>query len=127
MGRFEPLRIESTDITMDGRPVWRLLRNFDVDLGTGSTKISITVPRGTETDFASVPWFIRWLYSPYTARYGKAAVVHDWLYTTKAQIPRFVADALFREIMRLEGSPWYERVVLYYCVRFFGWRHYQKA
>src|SRR5437764_1311818 len=39
----------------------------------------ITVPAGFVTDFASVPWYARWLISV-LGRHSIPAIVHDYLY-----------------------------------------------
>jgi hypothetical protein len=41
-------------------------------------EMMIRVPVGYRTDFASIPRFF-WRILPPAGRYGKAAVVHDWL------------------------------------------------
>jgi hypothetical protein len=59
-----------------------------------------TVPKGTETDFSSIPWFGRLL-----VRWSKvdiAGVVHDWLYQT-GSITRARADTIWR-LVALAGE-----------------------
>jgi len=73
--------------------------------------ILITVPKGYLTDFAS------WL-KP-TGRYVEAAVIHDYLYGTKAG--RKYADNMFKEIMTRGGCPQWRINMMYYGVRAFGW------
>jgi hypothetical protein len=86
--------------------------------------LEFTVPAGFVTDFASVPWFIWWLI-PMQGDYNRAAVLHDFLYTKKT-CSRFLADALFRDVMREIGVPLWKRVVMYYGVRMFGWINWRK-
>jgi hypothetical protein len=45
----------------------------------GSTDKAIVVPQGFVTDFASIPWGLRWLLAK-QGRYSRAALVHDYLY-----------------------------------------------
>lgn len=101
----------------DGRR-WKLYRSFTYHLGTKYSRDYIRVPAGFVTDFASSPSQIWWLIPPW-GRYGKAAVVHDYLYQTQKR-SRKEADDIFREGMGVLGvEPW--RVFLmYWGVRLFG-------
>lgn len=82
----------------------------------------ITVPVGFETDFASVPRAF-WHLLPPTGKYGKASLVHDWLYTTKVA-DRLAADEVFRDAMAELGVPRLTRCVMFLAVRAFGsWRY----
>src|SRR5688572_10892672 len=58
----------------------------------------IRIPAGFVTDFASIPRALWWLYPP-TGRWGRAAVIHDWLYRKQTR-SRAEADAIFLEGMR---------------------------
>jgi len=84
---------------------------------TGLT-MKFEVPDGTVTDFASVPWFLQWLCSPF-GEWNKAAILHDHLCNlcTAGEFDRFQADAIFRFAMKLEGVPLWRRVSMYYAVR----------
>lgn len=82
----------------------------------------ISVPRGFVTDFASIPRFF-WRILPPTGKYGKAAVVHDWLYRSK-RVERKVADLVFLEAMTDLGVPAWQRNVMYAAVRALGWAAY---
>ncbi len=89
---------------------------FDSDYGTDG--ITVLVPQGTVTDFASVPRWLWWLYPP-DGPWQAAAVVHDYLYASSA-CSRFLADAIFRAAMEADGVPWWRAAILYYAVRIFG-------
>jgi len=90
----------------------------------------VIVPKGFETDLASIPrWFAPFGFTK-LGRYDKAAVVHDWLYRSIAStskdpltytMSRFLADAIFREAMMTLGVETWRRVLMYYAVRLFGW------
>ena len=70
----------------------------DMTYVIGNTSQSITVPKGFVTDFASIPRGL-WLLglSPY-GQYGRAAVIHDYLYwaqgCTKDQADRLLVIAM---------------------------------
>lgn len=77
------------------------------------------MPRGFVTDFASSPFLVWWFIPPW-GRYGKASILHDYLYQTHKRT-RKEADGIFREAMVvLKVKPW--RVILmYFGVRALGW------
>jgi len=84
----------------------------------------ITVPKGFDTDLASVPWLFLRVF-PRSGPYNEAAVVHDWLYVTRRIGPHFVyraeADAVLLEAMAALGCGWLTRTLIYRAVRLFGW------
>lgn len=80
----------------------------------GSMRMKIVVPRGFETDFATIPRFVWWLLPP-TGPWRGAAVIHDWLCTIKC--PRFLTDAIFRHVMWDHHVALRHRIVIYYGVR----------
>ena len=107
-----PLQLEY----IDGRD-WKVIRPLRYEVRPGQ---NIRVPRGFVTDFASVPRFL-WRLLPPTGVYGKAAVVHDYLYrTTMAPYSRADADLVFLEAMEELGVPWWKRTLMYDAVRLFG-------
>lgn len=73
------------------------------------------VPKGTKTDFASVPRGFRWLISR-VGKYGKAAVLHDYLCGLEG-FPRKEADQIFLEAMKALGVGWFKRRTMYFGVR----------
>lgn len=106
----------------DGRR-WRLVFPFGYDVGYEGSDDRITVPTGFVTDFASTPPPIWWLIPPW-GKYGKAAVVHDYLYMVKTRT-RKQADVIFREAMVVLGVPEWQVFVMYWAVRLFGWPAWQ--
>ena len=85
----------------------------------------IEVPKGTVTDFASIPRFF-WRILPPTGLYGKAAVIHDWLYQLCGNLggrvfDRKRCDEIFLEAMIALGVPTWKRQLMYRAVRMFGW------
>lgn len=110
-----PLKLEYED----GKS-YRLIDAFSYD----SSLDTITVPAGFETDFASVPKGLWWLLPP-TGKYGKAAVIHDYLYRTHGYSSKIVADAIFYEAMTALGVGAFTRGVMYLAVHFFGGSSYK--
>ena len=110
----------------EGRQRYELIEDLAVDLPVNGASggISIRVPAGYVTDFASVPRYF-WRVFPPTGRYNRAAIVHDYLYTSSTVCSRFLADSLFRELMYHLEVPMWRRVLMYYAVRLGGkpgWR-----
>ena len=110
-----PLIVELQD---DGKS-WKIMQEFDYEEGMlGSGKI-FRVPVGFITDFASIPK-IFWNILPPIGRYGKAAVLHDYLYNTQP-FQRVRCDDLFLEAMGALNVNWMTRHIMYRAVRMFGW------
>jgi len=78
------------------------------------------VPAGYSTDFASVPWFLRWVF-PRRGQYSRAAILHDYLCDQwESGVTRLEADAVFVSCMRELGVPWWQRASLFLAVRLFA-------
>jgi len=122
-----------------GRQCVRLLQPLEYRVGSANSAEVITVPRGFETDFASIPWGIRNLFPP-MGPWSRPAIVHDFLYCSRgtgvldtANAPhlcgitrlfpyeRWEADLIFREAMQVVGVPAWRRAVMYRAVRLGGW------
>jgi len=82
----------------------------------------ITVPEGFPTDLASTPR-IPLIYEACGNIAVRAAVVHDYLYTSGRE-SRAVADAVLREAAAVTGVSWWRRWVMWAGVRVGGGSHY---
>jgi len=93
----------------------------------------ITCPQQYLTDGASIP---RWLQplvgSPWSGKYPRAAVIHDWLCFSEGEIlgsnqklTKKESDQLFLEMLEFLGVGFFKRQRMYYAVRLakrqFGW------
>jgi hypothetical protein len=81
------------------------------------------VPRGFVTDFASIPRPLWWLL-PKWAKYGNAAIVHDFCYWDQTN-DRKTADQAIAEGMKDLGVCWLTRKTIYVFLRLggaFAWR-----
>jgi hypothetical protein len=118
--------IQVSDSANGGRGEFRLTEPliYESDL-TGDT---FTVPRGFCTDFASVPRLpLAFMLVGDTA--NRAAVLHDWLYTTRKDgrhpVPdRATADALLKEAALATGAPAWRAWMLWAGVRIGGASHW---
>ena len=80
----------------DGRR-WKLVKSFTYHIGSKYSRKAIIVPKGFITDFASIPW-IFWSWLPSWGKYGKSAVIHDYLWQTK-KVSKLKANKIFYEAM----------------------------
>jgi len=81
---------------------------------------SIVIPKGFFTDFASSPRLL-WALVPPLGTYGKAAVVHDYLYRTPGlKYTRKESDNILREACTVLKVKPYKIAMLYWAVRLFG-------
>jgi len=108
---------------------WVIRERFSYHVGAEESKEVINVPIGFQTDFASVPWLLT-LIVPRWGKYGKAAVVHDFVYSQEdSSLPydRRRADRIFLEGMAVLGVARWRRTLMYWAVRAFGWRAWNRA
>lgn len=80
------------------------------------------VPRGFESDFASIPWFAQFLVASF-GNHAEAAVVHDWLYAVgegPADKGRLKADTVFKHVMEEKNVNPLKRTVMHAAVRYGG-------
>ena len=101
----------------DGRR-WRLVEPFEYHVGNYPSDNIVLVPRGYVTDFASIPRMF-WHILPPWGKYGKAAVVHDYLCDIKDR-PSSEVHRIFYEAMGVLGVPNWKRRVMYEAVRRYG-------
>lgn len=101
----------------DGRK-WRLVRSFTYHVGSLQSKTKVIVKAGFITDFASVPSQMWWLLPPW-GKYGKAAIIHDYLYQNHL-FTRGIADHIFFEAMGVLKVPTWKRLLMFWAVRIFG-------
>lgn len=84
----------------------------------GASGLSIVVPAGFVHDNASVPSPM-WAWLPPHGRYGKAAIVHDYLYWAQP-CTRLQSDNLLMLAMKESGVPLAKRAAVYRGVRVGG-------
>lgn len=113
-----PLVLEAADDQDDGQ--WLLGAPLVYDSAVANR--TITVPKGFRTDLASTPRLpVVYLLAGNVAT--KAAVVHDYLYST-GETPRDVADAVLREASAVIGVSGWRRWLMWAGVRVGGGPHY---
>lgn len=91
-----------------------------------SPRITVHIPKGFETDFASIPASLRWWMSPTDKRIGKPSIIHDWIYRNpNILFTRQEADNELREAMKCVGANTFDRNVVYWAVRAGGGSAFQ--
>ena len=119
-----PLNVE----VVKGKRKFKLISAFEYHIGeypSISNGNIIKVPANFKTDFASIPKIFWPILSP-IEEYGKAAVLHDWLYFT-GRFSRKKSDDIFDQAMGVSNTPRWKREVVYFFVRIFGWLRWYKA
>ena len=104
---------------------WRLVEEFSwFEKDLTSDGITIAVPAGFITDFASIPRVL-WSWLP-PQFFAKPAILHDWLYYNGAvgdlKVTRAQADKVFRDALGETGVPWARRWLMWTGVRVGGGR-----
>jgi hypothetical protein len=100
--------------------LWKLLAPLDYESDLlGKT---VVVPADFVTDFASVPR-LPFVYLTQGGKGNKAAVVHDWLYSTQA-VDRKTADQVLREALAASGYSGFTAWLFYAAVRVGGGSHW---
>ena len=104
---------------------WMLYTPFEYRVGHKDSDEVIKVPREFLTDFASIPR-IFWTVLPPDGKYTGAAVIHDYLYSLRGELPkrrytRKRCDQIFLEAMEVLDVSLWRRSTIYRCVRLFGW------
>lgn len=99
---------------------WELKAPFEYRDPPGYVLV-IRVPVGFVSDGASIPRFAWSLIgSPWSGKYARAAVIHDYGYF-KQTYSRKKVDDLFLKGMEILGVPIWNRRIMYWCVRVFAW------
>lgn len=97
---------------------FKVMEEFIFYVGDIDDNEIIAVHKGFITDLASVPR-IFWNILPPNGKYGKATVVHDYLYVNAIESKKY-ADDVFLEAMKVLGVGKAKRYMMYYAVRMFG-------
>jgi hypothetical protein len=80
---------------------------------------TVLVPKGQETDLASIPQILQNII-PLVGNHLQAAIVHDMCYRSKIGISKKDADLMFYDAMRTLGVGWWKAQTMYRAVQMFG-------
>lgn len=102
-----------------GDKVWKLTRNLIYQ--SGSLDYRIVVPKGFETDLASVP-HVPFIYLLWGGKAHREGIVHDYLYRKDSVPPctKQQADKVFLEAMETRHKSFFVRWPMYLGVKFGG-------
>ena len=99
-----------------GGILYRVEKPLSWEVGTKSSGMIVTVPKGTIFD-VSIPRPLWWLFDPHNPAYLKAAALHDTLLLRGW--PRTTAGAEFHEALRADGVALWRRLVMWLAVSLF--------
>ena len=86
-------------------------------------KYIITVEAGFDFDYASTPWWIRWLLPKSGQKYDRGSFFHDALYASQA-LPKDESDNVFLAIMLFDNTNKYLAKGMYKAVDIGGHQAY---
>jgi len=99
---------------------WITDRQFTYCVGAEESDDKIVVPKGSPSDFFSIPWGFRWLL-PKSQKGNQAAVLHDYLCANPGRRTQKEIDLIFLEAMGvLEVTPW-KKHTMFQAVRAYQW------
>ena len=96
--------------------LYKLGEDYEATLINGQT---ITIPKGFVSDGATIPWYIRFIFTQ-MGIYFPACVVHDYLYFTRLLGSRVVTDVQFLYDMVRCGMKKAKAELFYIAVRLGG-------
>ncbi len=108
-----------SDMEKKGRTLAVVTRPYAYVHPVHGVEVTVEVPLGFVTDFASIPSFFHFIVQPF-GRHAPAAVLHDYLYALGQKKARRLADRLFLNAMKDAGVPGFRRSLMYRMVRLFG-------
>lgn len=76
---------------------WVSIGDLHVELGHDGTGHIFTIDGGTVTDFATIPWWIRWLVNPADPQTAVPAFIHDGLLAAGYE-QRVAAGEFYRQL-----------------------------
>lgn len=86
--------------------------------------VKVIVPKGFETDLASIPQIFRSII-PQVGRHAQPAIVHDFCYVNdQGGMTKKEADEMFLDGMKSVGVGWLRRRAMYLAVRAGGTGHW---
>ena len=89
-------------------------------------KYIITVEAGFDFDYASTPWWIRWLLPKSGQKYDRGSFFHDALYAAQA-LPKDESDNVFLAIMLFDNTNKYLAKGMYKAVDIGGHSAYNNT
>lgn len=82
------------------------------------------IPKGFETDLASIPRFLWPIFAPHYSGFVAPAILHDYLYRCHNNITRIYADEVLYSALIAKNVTAFTASKFYLGVRLFGGSHY---
>lgn len=102
---------------LGGVILWKTVADLTfVHVSANGLRVTYTVQAGFETDLASIPRLLWWLFPPHSPDYAPAAVLHDCL-SRRGPVIQKTADGIFYDAMVARGVVMWRRRVMYRAVR----------
>lgn len=92
----------------------------------GCQEYSHTVPAGFNTNFASIPWLLQWIYKPTEKWLIRASLHHDYWYRYQT-MSREAADGHFKHLCKQNGATHLQRTLVWLSVALAGDAAYRKG
>lgn len=86
--------------------------------------ITFIVPKGFETDLASIPKIAWPIIAPFHSSLIRSAIIHDWLYKSNCFFTRKQSDVIFYHLLINDDVSHVKAGLIYFAVRWFGWNYY---
>ena len=115
---------------MPGANNWVLVDDVKISVDFGRRRYTYFIPKGFETDFASVPRALWWLVAPTDYPLLRASLLHDYLYRMSERASREWADKVLFKLSVKDGLPKWKAYLVYFAVRLFGgrvWNRYRRG
>lgn len=85
------------------------------------------IPKGFETDLASIPRLLWPIFAPHYAGFVAPAILHDYLYSLNGAISRRFADEVLYSALIAENVTKFTAYKFYLGVRLFGSDHFNNG
>ena len=109
--------VRMTKDRVRGRIVWELLTPISYYVGYEGSDEYYTIPAGTRTDGASVPWGLRWLIEVLDERTFRPTALHDYLLENRHGLSRARIDGIFKEALEVMKVGLLKRWLMWTAVR----------
>ena len=95
---------------------WQVVEDFEYHVGKEESNDVVKVPAGFITDGASIPKIFWSIIGGPWGKYGYAAILHDFCYSTQTRT-RLASDKIFLEAMKVLQVNIFKRLIMYRAVR----------
>lgn len=93
------------------------LKDIDWTVGGKHSDHIVTIPHGFQFE-SSVPWFLRWIVSPYNEKFLLSACIHDYLLEEK-KYESLAAAAEWHSAAKKSGAGFFSRVSMFIFIALF--------